>query len=480
MLRHGCAASTFSDWWAYKLEAFDAIPHNAARMLQRGVVATINSDSPELVRHLNLEAAKSMRFGGLAAGEALRLATLNGAIQLGVDKHVGSIEVGKLADLAVFDGHPLDTLSKCVLTLIEGELYFQHAALDLAAPPTPLAGKTFASQRPPLNIATSQNGVYWISGGTIHPVSGPLIKDGLLVISRGKISRVGPRSQESPPPGATVVDARGLNVYPGLINGGTSLGLIEINSVAGSNDQRELARFQPDLLAVSAYNPFSAEVDVARSEGVTTSLIPAGGGVVQGRAGLVRLDGWSMPEARIEASSGLFVSLPSLPSRFPQRMTEKMKKERKKNYNELMPKVEAFFRKAKHYADVSALAERDADLKPEFDRRLKAMIPIMRGKTPVFFRANSYKQIIEALRFAERYGLRPVVFGGREAWKLADMLADHKVDVVIVRSMAYLSGEFEPWDSVYRNAATLSRAGVRFCFAAGEASLVKQLGIEAA
>ncbi len=144
-----------------------------------------------------------------------------------------------------------------------------------------------------------------------------------------------------------------------------------------------------------------------------------------------------------------------------------------------LEEVEAFFRKAKHYADVSALAERDADLKPEFDRRLEAMIPVMRGKTPVFFRANSYKQITEALRFAERYGLRPVVFGGREAWKLADKLAEKKVDVVIVRSMAYLSGEFEPWDSVYRNAATLGRAGVRFCFAAGEASLVKQLGIEA-
>ena len=479
MLRHGCAASTFSDWWAYKLEAFNAIPHNAARMLQRGVVATINSDSPELVRHLNLEAAKSMRFGGLTPNEALRLATLNGAIQLGIDKHVGSIEVGKLADLAVFDGHPMDTLSKCVLTLIEGEVYFQHPALDLAAPTTPLAGKTFASQRPPLNIATSQDGLYWILGGTIHPVSGPPIKDGLLVISGGKISRVGPRPPQSPPPGATVVDARGLHVYPGLINGGTSLGLIEIDSVAGSNDQRELARFQPDLLAVSAYNPFSAEVDVARSEGVTTSLIPAGGGVVQGRAGLVRLDGWSMPEARIEASSGLFVSLPSLPVRFSPRMTEKMKKERKKNYNELMPKVEAFFRKAKHYADVSALAERDADLKPEFDRRLEAMIPTMRGEMPVFFRANSYKQITEALRFAERYGLRPVVFGGREAWKLADKLAQRKVDVIIVRSMAYPSGEFEPWDSVYRNASMLSQAGVRFCFAAGEASLVKHLGIEA-
>src|SRR5262245_41690764 len=129
--RHGCGASTFSDWWAYKIEAFDAIPQNAARMVQGGVVATVNSDSAEVGRHLNLEAAKSLHFGGLAPNDALRLCTLNGAIQLGIDKYVGSIEKGKFADLAIFSGHPLDTFSRCVLTLVEGEVYFQHECFEV-------------------------------------------------------------------------------------------------------------------------------------------------------------------------------------------------------------------------------------------------------------------------------------------------------------------------------------------------------------
>ncbi|MEX2467993.1 MAG: amidohydrolase family protein [Gemmatimonadota bacterium] len=122
--QHGAGASTFSDWWAYKVEAYDAIPHNAALMAERGVLTSINSDSGEEIRHLNQEAAKAVKWGGIEEEEALRLVTLNPAIQLGIDDRVGSIEVGKDADLAVFDGHPLSMLSKVVQTYVDGALYF--------------------------------------------------------------------------------------------------------------------------------------------------------------------------------------------------------------------------------------------------------------------------------------------------------------------------------------------------------------------
>src|SRR5690606_26201110 len=107
---HGAGASTFSDWWAYKVEAYDAIPHNAALMAERGVLASINSDSGEEIRHLNQEAAKSMKWGGLPEEEALRLVTLNPAVQLGIGDRAGSIEVGKAADLVIWAGHPLSTM----------------------------------------------------------------------------------------------------------------------------------------------------------------------------------------------------------------------------------------------------------------------------------------------------------------------------------------------------------------------------------
>jgi len=131
---HGAGASTFSDWWAYKVEAYDAIPYNAALMTQRGVVVSVNSDDAEEARHLNQEAAKMMRYGGLSEVEALKLVTLNPAIQLGIEKRVGSIEAGKDADLVVYDKHPLSNFAKVQKVFIDGQLYFDRDN-DLAERP---------------------------------------------------------------------------------------------------------------------------------------------------------------------------------------------------------------------------------------------------------------------------------------------------------------------------------------------------------
>lgn len=479
MLRHGAAASTFSDWWAYKLESFDAIPHNAARMAQAGVVTTVNSDSAELVRHLNLEAAKSMRFGGLSPNDSLRLVTLNSAIQFGVDKHFGSIEVGKRGDLAVFDGHPLDTFSKCVLTMIDGEVYFQHDAFSPEMPATPLAGRTFQPPREPMEVVPSATGEYWIRGGVIHPVSGPALEEGVLVIRDGRIAAVGASDAGTPSRDAVSIDATGLHVYPGLICAGVTLGLLEIDSVQGSVDARDIARFQPDLAAVSGYNPFSTAIGVARSEGVTCAMIESGGGIVQGQTGLVHLDGWSMPEALHVSPAGLMVQLPSMTVNFPWWMDEEAKEQAKKEFPKNLADVEDFFRTAAQYARMKKLGVSDPSAGPDHERRLEAMAPYMNRELPVLFRADSYKAIREALRFSEKYELRPIIYGGREAWKVADELADKKVDVILVRSMSLPGGDYEPWDSVYACAAVLDRHGVQFCFTVAEPSLTKHVGIEA-
>ena len=123
----GATASTFADMWGYKLEAWDAIPHNAALMAERGVITTINSDSDERARRLYQEAAKAMRFGGASEETALRMITLNAAIQLGVDKQTGSIDVGKDADIAIFSGHPFAPASRVEMTLIDGRVFFDRA-----------------------------------------------------------------------------------------------------------------------------------------------------------------------------------------------------------------------------------------------------------------------------------------------------------------------------------------------------------------
>jgi imidazolonepropionase-like amidohydrolase len=123
---HGASASTFSDWWAYKMEAFDAIPYNAAIMHKKGVLTSLNSDDAELMRHLNTEAAKVMKYGGVSETDAMAMITINPAKQLGIDKQVGSLEVGKDADLVMFDRHPLSIYAKVQKVMIDGNVYFDR------------------------------------------------------------------------------------------------------------------------------------------------------------------------------------------------------------------------------------------------------------------------------------------------------------------------------------------------------------------
>jgi imidazolonepropionase-like amidohydrolase len=130
--RHGGGASTFSDWWAYKMEAWDAIPYNAAIMQAHGVRVSLNSDSNELARRLYWEAAKAVKYGGVAEDEALKMITLHPAWQLGVDQRVGSLEVGKDADIALFSAHPFSPDARVEMTLVDGAIVFDREK-DLAA-----------------------------------------------------------------------------------------------------------------------------------------------------------------------------------------------------------------------------------------------------------------------------------------------------------------------------------------------------------
>jgi len=129
--RHGAGASTFADFWGYKIEAYDAIPYNTAIMTRAGIVVSVNSDSDERARRLNIEAAKAMHYGDLSEEQALKLITINPAIQLGIQDRVGSLEVGKDADLAIWNGHPLSVYSRVDTTFIDGEVFFDRQQ-DLA------------------------------------------------------------------------------------------------------------------------------------------------------------------------------------------------------------------------------------------------------------------------------------------------------------------------------------------------------------
>jgi hypothetical protein len=140
MAKDGVGGSTFADWWGYKFEVYDAIPDNAAMMHDQGVLTSVNSDSADLSRRLNTEAAKSMKYGGLSPEEALKLVTINPARQLHIEAKTGSLETGKDADFVIWNGNPLSNYASVKQTWIDGRKYFDRVE-DAEA------RKAFAAQR---------------------------------------------------------------------------------------------------------------------------------------------------------------------------------------------------------------------------------------------------------------------------------------------------------------------------------------------
>ena len=477
MYNHGVGGSTFADWWSYKKEAFDAIPYNAAMMMNEGIVTSLNSDSADDIRHLNLEAGKTMRYGGLTAEDALKLITINPAIQIGIDSRTGSIEVGKDGDLAVFTGHPLNTHSRNVMTVVEGELFFVHPDLKLDGS-TPGPGSTFIPE-PPRDLLTlpEPSQTYAIVGATVHPVVGDTIKNGTVLIRDGKIVDV--LAGNSRPAGASIVDATGLHVYPGLINAASQMGLSEISGLAQTVDSRDLATYQPELRALSGINPHTEHIPVSLCEGITLSHSVPARGIISGQGSAIQMTGWTTAELLRRDETGLVIDLPVLPHK--ENMDEDDKyDERLTKHRESYVKTEAFMRDARHYHEL-----RSSNPKTEINLRLEAMRPYISGQKSVYFRANSHKEILQSLKFAEVFNLKPVILGGADAWKEADTLAEKNIPV-IVTSIYQLpfsgyggADSYERFDAHYENAGKLHEAGVLVVTASTGTEFARQLASNA-
>jgi imidazolonepropionase-like amidohydrolase len=465
IIRHGCAVSTFADDWAYKIEAYNATAYNAADLVQHGINTSVNSDSEATIRYLPIEAGKTVRWGGLSASAALALVTLNPAQQLGIANRVGSLENGKDGDLACFNGPPLDSFSKCIMTLMDGEVVFQHPRPVRAAPIRPIK----PAEQSPVPIGHGLRNTYAIIGGTLHPMDGPAIEKCTVIIRDGVIESAG--AQAGVPAEATIIDATGLHVWPGLIDASSVLGLREILLARATRDESDTAKMQPELLAASAINPFSAHVELARAAGITTALTRPSDGWISGQSALIDLAGWSAPEMMRREAIALHMELPTWSRDVPKKDLADKKQENA----EQMRQIEEFFEAATLDAEVRG--KPGAPAAPR-DLRREALAPYLCGDRPVIFRADSYREIRDALSFAGKHKLHAVIDGGREAWKCAALLAESKTPVILTTVLTYPASRSEPFDSVFANAAALERAGVPFCFGSGEAANAMDLPIE--
>ena len=508
MAKHGVGGSTFSDWWAYKVEAEDAIPYNAALMHKRGVLVSVNSDSAEHARRLNTEAAKSMHWGGLTEDEALSLVTINPARQLKIDQRVGSLEVGKDADVVIWNRHPLSTYAIVDRVYIDGEQYYDRPAEERrltdanrekttlaasegrAAPgtapqtPQPRTGSDPKNDPLPENVpglggvqsAPLTGPVTAITNARIYPISGAVIDNGTVVIRGNRIEAVG--ANVAVPAGATVIDAKGGEVYPGFIDARTSIGLNEPGP-RGFEDTTEMLDINASVKAQVAYQSDSDAIPVARVNGVTTAAVFPTGGLIGGQIAVMNLDGWTWEEATLQPVAGVTFQFPPLvrgggfggggANNDANRKYEDLKKER----DAKVQRVEELIARARAYAKIPA-ANRDTDW------NLAAMVPIAERRQPLFVAASNEADIREAVAFADRSNIRIVITGGLEAPLVAPLLKDKNIPVILGSVLTMPTREDFHHAATYKAAGELAQAGVTFAFGVGGSSNNRLLPYEAA
>ena len=474
---HGASASTFSDWWAYKIEAFDAIPGNAGLLTDAGVSVSIKSDSEELIRHLYLEAAKMVKYGGVPEATALAMITINPARELGLDDRMGSIEVGKDADISLFNAHPFDGFARCELALVDGEVHFQrkNSSGKFAPRPgdqtaMPAAGLAEAKAKA-LDLAVSQGGVYAVTKANLHPVSGPEIKGGTIVVAGGKIASIG-GADLAIPTGAKVIDAEGLDVWPGLIDSGSQLGLYEIGSLQETQDTSDSAEYQPELRASIALHPDSELIPVARANGILATFVQPTGGVIAGQGAVADLDGWVPTEMLVMDKAALVVNIPRYITPNPEGGGRRgfgggaggdpnaARKDR-------LEAIREEFKQALAYDKVVTTAHDRHVAGPTPDPRLAALAPYARGEKPVIFRAEGRVEILDALKITADLKLKGVISGGAEAWKVAEAIKAANVPVIVGGTLRLPAEPTDPYDSPYANPAKLAEAGVTIAIKSG-------------
>jgi imidazolonepropionase-like amidohydrolase len=337
-----------------------------------------------------------------------------------------------------------------------------------------------------LPLAAGAADVVAIRGGRIVTVSGPVIERGTVVIAGGKITAVGPSVEV--PAGATVIDATGQTVYPGLIDGLTTLGLTEIGSVPGSVDTTETGDVNPHAEAWIAVNPHSELLPVARANGITAALAAPAGGLISGQSALLRLAGTTPEALTVKTPVAMHMVYPTGRPAFdiarvfeePELKTvEERQKERKRNQEKDLKRLGHLLEEAKAYGAALAAARAGKITAPRVDLPMEALAPVARGEVPVVMRVDAEEDIRSAVKFAEEHGLRLIVAGGLEAWRVADLLKQKGV-AVLVNVDRLPRRESDPYDAAYANPAALQRAGVRFAIVADDASQSRNLPYEAA
>ena len=301
--------------------------------------------------------------------------------------------------------------------------------------------------------APKHTGTTVIDNATLHIGNGEVIQNGKIVITDGKIVSVGKNA--TVPSGATVINAQGKHVYPGLILPASNLGLVEISAVRATNDAAELGELNPNIRSIVAYNTDSRVINTLRSNGILLANIVPQGSLVAGSSSVVQLDAWTWEDAVYKTDAGIHLYMPSLlRPRLSNSTTAQPASDPVKEGLDKIERIKTFFYEAKAYLSEPVQAETNL--------KFSSVKGLFEKKQKLYIHANTVKQMLVALEFVKEFGFDVVIVGGSDSWQIADLLNQNNVSVILGASHRLPTLQDDDIDQPYKTAAMLQKAGVLF------------------
>ena len=316
------------------------------------------------------------------------------------------------------------------------------------------------------------NGTFLIKGGTVVTGTGERLANTDILVRNGRVAQLGANISAND---AKTIDAKGKFVYPGMIDANTGIGLQEIGGVTTMSMRSEMGQFNPHMRALVALNVESEILGVTRMNGVTSVVTSPSGGTISGQAALINTAGWTWEDLAVTRNAGLVINLPgggggrgrggggggrggAAAGPDPA---------------QLQADLDNFMQASKDYNDRRTAGSTKVDL--IYD----AMRPLFQKTIPAIIPANTEAQIKNAIAFGEKWGVKVVIQGGAQAWKVRQTLAQKQVPVIL-GGIQSAPGDDQPYDEIYAQPGLLNDAGVKFAFSTGNGSNARHVAFHAA
>lgn len=323
-------------------------------------------------------------------------------------------------------------------------------------------------------VAKPRKGTFALTNATIETINNGIVR-GTLLIQDGKIAALG--ANVTPPAGAEVIDCSGLTLYPGMIDGGTQIGLSEVSSVSLTEDFSEIGDVIPHMEALTAVNPNGAAIAVTRVSGVTTALTMPESGLFPGTAALINLVGYT-PDQMYAGFKAVMMSYPSGGRRgfWDQRSDEDIKKEVDRNQK----KMNEVWDQAILYAKIDSAAQKDKTILMEYNPEMATLAKVVRGEMTLMVEVNKSDDILAAIKWVQDRKIKKVIFSGlAEGWRVAEQLAKSGIPAVVGPIQALPTRPSDRYDSRYANPGIMAKAGVKVALRSSESENVRNLPFHA-